>query len=210
MNLDFISLQSNASLGNGYVTLRFRNAAELEAANQCSIQRIGHQMSNLGAHQWQGSLYLFNLFGVDQSGDEYCFVLEPWAVSHLTPSSNYKITLHDSSNAEIGHAIVHWRGVPNFRLPTGSRDGPLTSPQPPVKDRDARSEISPPVDEQIPSAVAEAATEPPAEQETLAVDIPTALEPLPSGPARPIPCPHDPTHKIFSNVIFCPICSKPI
>lgn len=210
MNLDFISLQSNASLGNGYVTLRFKNAAGLEAANQCSIQRIGHQMSNLGAHQWQGSTYLFNLFGVDQSGDEYCFVLEPWAVSHLTPSSNYKITLHDSSNAEIGHAIVHWRGVPNFRLSSGSQNGPLNYYRPTVKDEDASSEISPPVDEQIPSAMAEAATEPPAKQETFGVDIPTALEPLPSGPARPIPCPHDPTHKIFSNVIFCPICSKPV
>jgi hypothetical protein len=210
MNLDFISLQSNASLGNGYVTLRFRNAAGLEAANQCSIQRIGHQMSNLGAHQWQGSIYLFNLFGVDQTTDEYCFVLEPWAVSHLTPSSNYKITLYDSSSAEIGHTILHWRGVPNFRLPSGSREGPLTPSKSPVEPEAAISEINPTNLEKTRPTTVELPPVTLAEPAPAATNTHAALEPSTLGPARPIPCPHDPTHKIYSNVVFCPICSKPV
>lgn len=231
MNLAFISLKENPTLGAGYVTLQFRSNDLFLQMRRCSIQRIGHQESHLGPHGWQTPTHLFDARDIAHNDYELSFVLEPWAVHHMRNAVNYRITLHDNSDAELGFAIVHWRGVPSFRARKNSTVSLVQTEH--SNERDVKTDdtaIEKPFDPEWTFAVTDGAALLP-ESQKKGAELPVQ----PAGdswianneneegengssdvkanteePIRAIPCPHDASHKIFSNMVCCPICGKAV
>lgn len=231
MNLELISLEPHTVLGSGFAKLRFKYQQQLSEASHCSIQRIGHQESNLGPQGWQTPSHLFAAFQIERDDRELSFVLQPWAVQHMRNSSNYRVSLHDSADIELAFAIVHWRGIPSFRAKTVGNAHLFYDPpavEQPASECDASKEeevdlgwdFAPSEQPLAPSAgvMRMPLLTPDVEDLPLSVEdeqsfdnAQTAEQPSSTDqPISALPCPHDPTHKILSNMVFCPICSKPV
>jgi len=231
MNLEFISIEPHTALGNGFAKLRFKYQPQLCDASHCSIQRIGHQESHLGPRGWQTPSHLFAAFQIERDDRELSFLLQPWAVQHMRNSSNYRVALHDSAGIELAFAIIHWRGIPSFRAKTIGNAHLLYHPpavEQPAPERKSLKEEGvdsgwdfAPSEQPLVSSAGVTTTpllNPDTEDLPLSVNDEQSFDNAHIGeqpmsadqPISALPCPHDPTHKILSNMVFCPICSKPI
>ena len=235
MNFQFKGLQLCSDLGAGYVAVTFICESDSSVVTRCSVQRTGHREENLGAHGWQTPMHVFVPFNLELHDTVLRIVLEPWAVQHMRNSYNYRVALYDDFGAELGYAIVHWKGVPSFRKGSGKSPSVIW-PQFEVKQNDEYRTLSPNAADRVDQAGwgLDAATD----DDAIVADRQSEIGDSASGmwqehtevgainsspnvfisdadqeveePVRSIPCPLDPSHKIFSNVVFCPVCGKSV
>lgn len=230
MSLEFETLEPNTTFGSGYVGIRFRYVGLNANACKCSIQRIGYQEPFLGLKGWQTPSHFFSMFNVENDGSKLFFVLEPWAIQHMRNSSNYRFGIHDAKDTELGFDIVHWHRVPSFREKSAV-NARIIEPAPeaeklsPAVDRVgeepgcaswsyelAAKEISPQNEIAAEYAFAHphddtASTDKDSQHEDM---VPSVHLNRNEQPVSALVCPHDPSHKIFSNMVFCPLCGKPV
>lgn len=214
----FQKLVDERSLGRGWVRVLIKADSAIAGFARCSIERLGLREPYLGRGGWQvASSFLDIEISVGRTENEFSFLLGPDVVRYMSAGSNYQLTIIDTNGAVLGAFPASWRGVPGYSPPVsvGSPAGTIAETMVPpatqvINDDVKSSSLVWGVDLSTPTEVQQDPT-PVAEVEV----IPEMIEPVvetpraASGPVFKVDCPHGP-HKIMSNMVFCPICSKPV
>lgn len=214
----FQKLVDERSLGRGWVRVLLKADSAIAGFARCSIERLGLREPYLGRGGWQvASSFLDIEISVGRTENEFSFLLGPDVVRYMSAGSNYQLTMTDTNGAVLGVFPASWRGVPGYSPPmtTGSPAGTIAEtivqPAPQVMSDEVKSDsLVWGVDHSSATEVQSDPT-PVAEVEVVREVIEPVVETprAAPGPIFKVDCPHG-QHKIMSNMVFCPICSKPV
>jgi hypothetical protein len=221
----FLKLVAERALGPGHVRVQFTEAGQItEGELRCVVQRVGRRDSFLGENGWDDAakFFMVNIESVSEAG-ESSFLLKPVVVQHMEASSNYELKILDANENVLGACNFFWKGVPGYRP---SKDAPqpiIGSEVDPSVDKSKGAPIEPDSDPQVGAGWG---SDPIIEGESSGSDgildhaypqTETATENhqdegdtdvAPRPPKILMNCPLDPTHQIFSDMRFCPLCSR--
>jgi hypothetical protein len=216
-------LVDERALGRGWVRVLIKADSVVVGHARCSIERLGLREPYLGRGGWQVASHFLDIeIAAGAVEKQFGFLLGPEVVRHMSTGSNYQLTLTDVSGVVLGSFPAPWRGVPGYSPPAGSAS-PAVSMSDPVAQAPAQEVVNPvstgsviwggtavSTDQEPALSVMNFDPTTPSSvllSESESVSIPTVSEP--KQPIFKIDCPHGP-HKIMSNMVFCPICSKPV
>jgi hypothetical protein len=222
----FKKLVDEKSLGRGWVRVVINADSAIAGFARCSIERVGLREPYLGRGGWQVASHFLDIeITVGEGENQFNFLLGPEVVRHMKANSNYQLTITDVRAVVLGVLQASWRGVPGYIPPvtTGSPTGIMieklvsTTPQPLDEGVKEDSLVwglgsATAIEVELDST---STSTPAFPDEVIDVAVPEALEPVEVKPLlvpKPIfkvNCPHG-NHKIMSNMVFCPICSKSV
>lgn len=226
----FLKLIAERALGPGYVRVQFAEAGLMLAGEyRCVVQRVGRRDSFLGTNGWADAskFLMINIEELSEAG-ESSFLLKPTVVQYMEASSNYEFTILDAADSVLGTCNVFWKGVPGYRPPKDSPpvgieivSAPGTSGGAPVFEPEVKRQTDPGPEVGWGSE-ATVDGESSASEGNVGVDDSQRYsdeknpqnggegnqEVMPRPPKILVNCPLDATHQIFSDMMFCPICSK--
>lgn len=202
-------LTSETALGKGWVRVELTSNALMPGMALGLLERPGYRERFLGENGWQVASYLFELELISLQVDGgFSFLLSPETVLHMHSGSNYQFTIskHDGTTQQ-GACAMSWKGIPPYVPPRGkSGPGPTVAPESKGKPEPAapyEGEVWPtgpgPVAPELPDPL-------PIEPAPIAPEL---LDPISTQPESiiKVQCRHC-DNEIFSNMVFCPICSK--
>lgn len=214
-------LVEERALGRGWVRVLIKADSEITGHVRCSVERLGLREPYLGRGGWQVASHFLNIEIAAGAGDnQFTFLLGPEVVRHMSPGSNYQLTLTDLNGLVFGAFPAPWRGVPGYSSPV-STASPVIAMSDPVAQAPVRTDTDPVSDGTViwgGESFSSNETSLPAVDVDPVTDVPDiSIGPEPvliATPAKKKPifkidCPHG-NHKIMSNMVFCPICSKPV
>lgn len=220
--MQFLKLMPERTLGPGHARVQVSEAGLIAAGDyRCVVQRVGRRDSFLGANGWGDASRFFTIHidEVSESG-ESSFLLKPDLVQHMEASSNYEFKVLDAGDNVLGAFNVFWKGVPGYRKPkddvapiigsgVDSQGGdPRGAPiEPSGGSNEGGDWGKGPIigggstggddiggEDELPEDESE-------RQEPESIVAPRPAKVL-------VNCPLDATHQIFSDMRFCPICSR--
>lgn len=214
-------LVEEKALGRGWVRVLIKADTEITGPARCSVERLGVREPYLGRGGWQVASHFLDIEIAAGAGDkQFYFLLGPEVVQHMITGSNYQLTFTDLNGVVVGVFPAPWRGVPSYSPPAGAAS-PAVPMSDPVAPLPVQTENAPVSD----SAVIWGGASFPINEPSLSVidldppdstsDFSNVPEPVATAPfSEPKPifkvdCPYG-DHKIMSNMVFCPICSKPV
>lgn len=218
----FQKLVDEKALGRGWVRVLLKADLEIAGYARCAIERLGLREPYLGRGGWQVASHFLDIeiFAGDVE-NHFNFLLGPEVVRHMRAGSNYQLTITDVNAAVLGVFPASWRGVPGYSPPieSGSPAGAVAETHMPstlqASDEDSKdSSLVWGLESKTASGV-ELDPTPIIPPEVIVETIPEVNMPVVvSPPTMPktifkVDCPHG-NHKIMSNMVFCPICSKPV
>ena len=221
-------LVEEKQLGPGWVKALLTDCSVNPGQQRCMIERPGHRDAYLSTSGWRGSVHFIEVELLSGAAEnEKYFLFKPDVVQFMSASANYQLSIVDQNGTALAKCGLSWKGVRPYLPPQHGAGVIGTSSAPPT-------ETTPPVVEVAPVQTEQPVESPtdPTEGLTgwdLDAQIPettVCVEPVqtfapvvePSVPAVPaeifkVDCPFGASspfgpHKIFSNTVFCPICSK--
>lgn len=226
----FLKLIAERSLGPGYVRVQFAEAGLMTAGEyRCVVQRVGRRDSFLGTNGWADASKFFTINIEELSeADESSFLLKPTVVQYMEASSNYEFTVLDAADSVLGTCNVFWKGVPGYRPPKDSPPvgieivlAPGTSGGAPVVEPEVERQTDPGpevgwgseaiVDGESSGSEGNMGVDDSqtySDEKNPQNEVEGNQEVMPRPPKILVNCPLDGTHQIFSDMMFCPICSK--
>jgi hypothetical protein len=214
----FQKLVDERSLGRGWVRVLIKADSAIAGFARCSIERLGLREPYLGRGGWQVASHFLDIeISVGRTENEFSFLLGPDVVRYMSAGSNYQLTMTDTNGAVLGVFPASWRGVPGYSPPVsaGSLGGTMPEPMAQLTTQVNNDEVK--SNALVWGVDHGTVTEVESETTAVAEDeiIPEVIEPVMEapraapGPIFKVDCPHG-QHKIMSNMVFCPICSKPV
>lgn len=222
----FLRLVAERALGPGHVRVQFAEAGLITAGElRCVVQRVGRRDSFLGENGWDDAskFFMVNIESLSEAG-ESSFLLKPAVVQHMEASSNYEFKVLDASENVLGACNFFWKGVPGYRPSKDASQPFIGSDANPTVDKSKISPVDP--DAGLPVGIGWG-NDPIIEDDPIGVDVlggegdpqkpgsggeDEAEETGPVVVPRPskvlVNCPLDATHQIFSDMKFCPLCSR--
>lgn len=202
-------LTSETALGKGWVRVELTSNTLMPGFALGSLERPGYREPFLGKNGWQVASYQFELELISLRVDGgFGFLMGPENVQHMHSGSNYQLTIFkDDGTTSQGSCALPWKGIPSYVPPkgTGGR-GPAVAPEPKGKPELAapyEGEVWPtgpgPITPELPDPL-------PIEPDPIAPELPDPISTQPESIIK-VQCRHC-GNKIFSNMVFCPICSK--
>jgi hypothetical protein len=226
----FLKLIAERALGSGYVRVQFAEAGVMTTGEyRCVVQRVGRRDSFLGANGWADAskFFMINIEEPSDSG-ESSFLLKPTVVQYMEASSNYEFTVLDAADSVLGTCNVFWKGVPGYRPPKDSPPVGIEIVSAP--NLSGGAPVAEPVVERQTDPGPEVGwgSEAIADGESSGLDGNLGIDDsqtqsdennpqhegeglqdvTPRPPKILMNCPLDASHQIFSDMMFCPICSK--
>lgn len=213
--------------GPGWVRVVLTNCVLTPGYYRCQVEWLGHRDPYLSASGWKGSVNLINVeltSGPEQH--EISFLFEPEVVQYMEASANYQLSIVNSAGTPIDACAMRWKGVPSYRPPKPATSGLEAAVEPLFVKSSVPVELeSGPVLEQTFETFS-----PLGHTDEIVFPMPVETPPLPTQESPPelilepqvkaaeifkIDCPYGTEsplgpHKIFSNTVFCPICSRPV
>lgn len=221
----FLRLVAERALGPGHVRVQFAEAGLIIAGElRCVVQRVGRRDSFLGENGWDDAakFFMVNIESVSEAG-ESSFLLKPAVVQHMEASSNYEFKVLDASENVLGACNFFWKGVPGYRPSKDASQTIIGSEVDTGVDKSKGAPIEPDSDPQVGAGwgsdpIIEGASSggdgivdhayPQTDPDTDNHQDEGDTDVAPRPPKILMNCPLDSTHQIFSDMKFCPICSK--
>jgi hypothetical protein len=203
-------LTSETLLGKGWVRVELTSNTLVPGVALGSLERPGYRERFLGEKGWQVASYLFELELTSLQVDGVLsFLMGPETVQHMHSGSNYQLTIlkHDGATTQ-GSCALPWKGIPPYVPPKGKGGPwPTVAPEPMAKPKPKPLESEGVVWPTSPGTLAiEMPDSPPVVPDSIAPELPDSI-PTPPENIVKIECRHC-GNKIFSNMVFCPLCSQ--
>lgn len=221
-------LVEEKQLGSGWVKALLTDCSVNPGLQRCMIERPGHRDAYLSTSGWRGSVHFIDVELLPGAAEnEKYFLFKPEVVQFMSASANYQLSIVDQNGTALAKCGLSWKGVRPYLPPQhgagviGTSSAPAIETTPPVVEV-APVQAEPPV--KSPTDPMEGLTGWGVGSQISEIDEPVEpAEPLapviePSVPTVPseifkVDCPFGASspfgpHKIFSNTVFCPICSK--
>ncbi len=221
-------LVEEKQLGPGWVKALLTDCSVNPGQQRCMIERPGHRDAYLSTSGWRGSVHFIEVELLSGAAEnEKFFLFKPEVVQFMSASANYQLSIVDQNGTALAKCGLSWKGVRPYLPPQhgagviGASSAPPTETAPPVvevapvqTEQPVESPTDPTegltgwgLDAQIPETTV--CVEP---VQTFAPVVEPSVAAVPAEIFK-VDCPFGASspfgpHKIFSNTVFCPICSK--